>query len=230
MSTIAELRAYVRRQTETTSSELDDLTIDPYLQEAFNRTVAAETQWPSYEETWTVAQGIGDNFATMPVNVDTVMSLVDTANDNHRLLMIDYEAAEDDYFGAVATTGYAHEYSVWKNTIHFWPMVTFTAVRSYRMRGYRTPTDWLAGPSTDEPDCDSRLHLPLAHYAIALAYAKQEDETLENTYMLRWQKDVEIARMAIMDPGHHRPLMMGPRRYGRVGRGGGRRNYTIQTP
>jgi hypothetical protein len=120
---------------------------------------------------------------------------------------------------------------VWKDVIYLWPQVTFTADRDYRLRGYRSATDWLAGPSTTEPDCDERLHLPLAHYAIALSYAKQEDETLERTYMERWQRDVEIIRKIIMDPVHQRPLMMGPRRWRLVGSGTRTRfGWTIQTP
>jgi hypothetical protein len=31
---------------------------------------------------------------------------------------------------------------------------------------------------------------------------------LETTYMDRWQRDVEMARAAIMDPVHHRPMAM----------------------
>jgi hypothetical protein len=230
MSTIAELRAYVRRQTETTSSELADTTIDPYLQEAFNRTIAAENDWPFYETTWTVVQTAGESTATKPSDARDVISLVDTANNNFRLTMLDYETAEDDYRGVSVGRSSASEYSLWGSTIYFWPAVTFDTDRSYRMRGYRAPTDWLAGPSTTEPDCDSRLHLPLAHYAVALAYAKQEDETLERTYMERWQKDVEMARQAIMSPEHQLPLMMGPRRWRKIGRGRYRFNYSIESP
>jgi hypothetical protein len=47
----------------------------------------------------------------------------------------------------------------------------------------------------------------LISYAVALAYAQQEDEVLEGTYMNRWQADVEGARRAIMEPRHHRPLV-----------------------
>lgn len=236
MASLTELRNYVRRQTETTSAELADTTIDPYLQEAFNRTIAAEGQWPFYEETWTLTQTIGESTLTLPTQtdgsqaVDGILSLVDTDNDNFRLTMLDYESAEDDYSGVQSGTGYASEFSLWKNTIYLWPAVTFTTTHSYRLRGYRYPTDWINGSPSDGPDCDARLHYPLAHYAIALAYAKQEDETLENTYMMRWQKDVEMARQAIMDPQHQQPLMMGPRRWRKIGRGRYRFNYTIDVP
>ena len=233
MTTIAELRAKVRSQTEQTSSELADATIDSYLQEAFNRTIAAETQWPFFEETWTLTQLTGNAYAALPLSggdqaVSEISSLVDTDNNRYRLDMIDHGTAEDDYSGPTPTNSYAMEYSVWKNTVYFWPAVTFTTDRDYQLRGYRYPTDWLAGPSTTEPDCDSRLHLPLAHYAIALSYAKQEDETLENVYMDRWQRDVEIIRKQIMDPGHHRPLIFGPRRWGNSRRS--RRLFRIDSP
>lgn len=236
MTTISDLRIYIRRQTEQTSSELSDEAIDDFLQEAFNRTIAAETQWPFFEETWTLTQTAGNTYVALPVDgggnqeCSEILSLVDTDNKNFRLTQLDYESAEDAYIGFDPVTGYAHEFSVWKNVIYLWPAVTFSADHYYRLRGYRYPSDWLAGPSTAEPDCDSRLHLPLAHYAIALSYAKQEDETLERTYMERWQRDVEMARQAIMDPGHHRPLMMGPRRWRRVGYNRPRFNYVINTP
>ena len=214
MATIAELRAKVRSQTEQTSSELADSTIDSYLQEAFNRTIAAETMWPFYEETWTLTQTAGNAYAALSSEVSEIMSIVDTDNNRFRLRMLDHETAEDDFSGPVPTGGYAFEYSVWKNVVYFWPAVTFSTDRNYQLRGYRHPTDWLAGPSTTEPDCDERLHLPLANYAIALSYAKQEDETLEANYMDRWQRDVELIRKQIMDPMQHRPLVFGPRRWG----------------
>ena len=233
MTTIAELRAKVRSQTEQTSGELADATIDSFLQEAFNRTIAAETQWPFFEETWTLTQTAGNAYAALPLSgsdqeCSEIMSIVDTDNSRYRLRMLDHETAEDDFSGSTPTGGYAMEYSVWKNVVYFWPAVTFTVDRDYQLRGYRYPTDWLAGASTTEPDCDSRLHLPLAHYATALSYAKQEDETLEATYMDRWQRDVEIIRKVIMDPMQHRPLVFGPRRWGNSRRR--HRLFQIDTP
>ena len=76
-----------------------------------------------------------------------------------------------------------------------------------QIRGYRYPTDWIAGGAGAVPDCDARLHMLLAHYAIALAYAQQEDEVLEDVYMKRWQAGFAAARNAIVNPRHHRPLV-----------------------
>ena len=231
MTTLTELRDYVHTQTDTTEGELPSSTIDNYLQEAFNRTINAEQQWPFFEKTWTGTQVIGDNFFAIPSDCAEVVSVIDTDNNSYRLTQISLEEAEDHYFGSTTTSGTAREYSIWNDIIYLWPRVTFTTSREYSVRGYRDPTDWLAGtPAVTEPDCDARLHLPLCHYAIALAYAQQEAYELENTYMDRWMRDVESARQIIMDPRHHRPLTMGPRGVTRIGHGRYRPSYTITLP
>lgn len=230
MTTLGELRTYVRVQTETTASELPDATIDRFLREGFNRTIAAETTWPFYEENWVVTQTAGNAYATLPTDVGIILALKDPSNQNFRLNMLSYEEAEDQYFRG-EVSGTASEFSIWKSIIYFWPSVTFDTDREYQLRGYRTPADWLTGATTStEPDADSRLHLPLAHYAIALAYAQQEDLELEQQYMRRWQSDVEMARKAIMDPRHQRPVIMGPQRISRIGAGKYRPSFTITTP
>ena len=97
-------------------------------------------------------------------------------------------------------------YSFWGDGISFWPCVAATEETIFHMRGYRRPLTTFA--LDGDVDADPRLHRPLAHYAVALAYAQQEDEVQERTYMERWQRDVEMARSAIMDPSHNRPIIM----------------------
>jgi hypothetical protein len=227
MTTLNDLRAYVWNQTEQTSGELQASTIDLYLLEAFNRTISMETEWPFYRTDWTMTQTAGDTYFPLDSDVDQVLSVKDTTNDNYRLQEIDYEEGEDQYFRQTST-GYPQEYSIWGGNAYLWPITTFDTNREYAVRGYRKPTDWTALPG-NEVDADSRLHLPLAHYAIALAYAKQEDEVLEAQYMDRWFRDVEAARKAIMAPQHNSPLTMGPQRITRIGHGRYRPSFTITT-
>lgn len=231
MTTLTELRNYVWTQTDTTSVDLPSATIDNYLQEAFNRTINAETNWPFYEKSWTGTQTAGNNYLSMPSDCAELVSVVDSGNNNFRMTEIALNEAEDQYFRATGTTGYAAEYSIWNDVVYLFPRITFTTNHFYALRGYREPTDWLAGvASVTEPDCDALLHLPLCHYACALAYAQQEDETLEGTYMERWQRDVEMARQKIMDPRHHRPLIMGPHRINRIGQGRYRPSFSFDLP
>lgn len=227
MTTLAELYERVRAQTETSDTELSDARINQFLEEAFNRTIAGDNQWPFYEETWTLTQGIGDSTLTLPAdcNQPGIVSLFDVTN-NHRLEMIDYGTAEDLFLG-LATTGTPAYFSLWGGLIQLWPAVTYTATHSYRLRGFRRAVAWSTLGAGSEPDCDERLHIALSHYAIALAYAQQEDEVLETTYMTRWQRDVEMARQAIMEPTRHSPVRMGPQFSGTVGYG---RSFIINTP
>lgn len=231
MTTLSSLRTYIRTQTDTLDSDLPSATIDNYLLEAFNRTIALETNWPFFESTWTGNQVAGDSHIPMPSDCEDLVSVRDPNNENYRLTQISTEEAEDQYFRSVATAGSPVEYSIWMDNIQLWPQVTFSEDRSYTLRGYRSPTNWIAGVATvTEPDCDERLHLPLCHFAIALAYAQQEDAERENVYMERWQRDVELIRSQIMDPRHHLPLVMGPHRFTRIGQGRYRPPFTITTP
>lgn len=211
MTTLAELRALVQQQTETGETELPSSTIDDYLKQGFERTVNAEVRWPFYQKTWTLTQTTGEYTISMPTDLDIpgIMSFRDTDR-NVRLSYIDSEEAEDRFGGIGSANGSQPWYfTVWADTITLWPNTTYTEDKDYALRGYRLP---LAFPtsSTDSPDCDSRLHDALAHYATALAYAQQEDLELENQYMRRWQQDVELARQIIMSSPQAHPLIMGP--------------------
>lgn len=205
MTTLADLRSIVRTQTQTDSADLPDLTIDNYLQQGFERTINGETRWPFYAETWELVQDADATSLTLPGNVNPpgIRTLTDKL-DEMRLGMVPQEYAEN-YYTHVVATGRPLMYSIWGDKANLWPGVTFTDPRIYVLRGYRKPVVWLTPEFI--PDCDPRLHLPLTHFATALAYAQQEDEVLEATYMVRWQNDVELAHKAIMEPVFHRPLV-----------------------
>jgi hypothetical protein len=218
---LGDLRTYVWRQTDTNSIDLPEATIDSYIEEAFNRTIAAENQWPFYEQQWSVI--VPANALTVPtpsdLNRTSLMSVMTVAN-GFRLEQITQEEAETRFGpGTRWTIPSPRWYSLWGDSLALWPPITSSEPRELRLRGYRQPIS-AVHPVTGEIDADPRLHRPLAHYAIALAYAQQEDETLEGTYMERWQRDVEMARQAIMDAPRHQPLVMHgnfPRRTGAFG-------------
>ena len=205
---LTELRTVVRSQTQTTIGDLPDPTVDSFLQQAFERTINGETQWPFYEKSWELVLDIGQSTLSLPgdVNPVGVMALYDTVN-NFRLTQIAVEFGDDHYIGPFSATACPVQYSLWGGEVLLWPRVLDPAAqRVYRLRGYRRAITWLN--DAQEPDCDSRLHFCLTHYAVALAYVQQEDEQLESVYMDRWQRDAEMARRAIMEPRHHRPLVM----------------------
>jgi len=206
VTTIDVLRAVVRTQTQTDAADLPDPTIDTFLQQAFERTINAESRWPFYASTWELTQD--PDMVTMPLPGDVNPPGIRTLTDKHdgvRLGMVPHEYAESVYTHVVAT-GRSLMYSVWGSTVYLWPSIAFSEPHTYVLRGYRKPLVWI-NPTTNAPDCDERLHMPLTNFATAMAYAQQEDEILEATYMVRWQGDVELAHKAIMEPVHHRPLV-----------------------
>jgi hypothetical protein len=207
--TLGELREYIRVQLDMDSEELPDALLDTWLSEGFLRTISMETRWPFYETRWDVGIVDPDLTIILPPDCDPtgIVSLVDSGN-GYRLMQIGVELAEDNFIGAAATASNPAYYSIYGNEVSLWPTLpTGSEARSFRLRGYRYPRDWIVDGDVGVPDCDVRLHMLLAYYAIALAYAQQEDEVLEGTYMHRWQSSYLAAHSAIMAPRHHRPLI-----------------------
>lgn len=212
MATLTELYAKVRSQTDTDSAELPDALLSQYLEEAFNRTIAAENLWPSYEQVWDLTLTAGETTIALPgdVNEPGIIGLWDVANE-YRLVLLSFEKGLDFLSNRFSGSAFGpHAYALWAGEIKLFPAgLTFSEDKEYKLYGYRRAAAWPTS-SSGSPDCDERLHLALAHYATALAYAREEDEVLERNYMERWQRDVEMARQAIMDANRQRPLVMGP--------------------
>lgn len=222
-ATLTELRNYVRNQTQTTSGELSNSTIDDFIQEAFDRTIAMENQWPFFEETWSLTQTAGAVTMTFPTDahIPGIVSLfcVENTDNPYRVELISHSTARELYDTGTPNSLVYRRFSVWDGLIYLWPNVTKSEDFSWELTGFRRPTDWISDGTDGSvtPDCDARLHRCLAHYAIALAYAQQEDEQLEEKYMTRWSMDLEAARTAIMEPAQDRPLIMGPHHWRGVG-------------
>ena len=205
---VQTLRNYIRDQLEVDDEELPDTILNVYLQEAFDRTMAADNRWPRYESTWNISKIAGTDSITLPLdlNVPSIMSVMSVDN-GYRLVMINHENAEDAFPPLTSVNvGTPVYYSLWGGKLHLWPHLDTAATYDMTLRAYRQPV-WSNGAS-DIPDLDPRLHATLAYFAIALAYAAQEDEILEGVYMARWDRDLKNQMRTIMEPMHHRPLVL----------------------
>lgn len=200
---LSELRDAVRTQMDLTEDDLLNTTLDMYIREAYDRTIQLERRWPFFESSWSVSCTAGGAI-TVPATLSGIASLTDDEY-GWRLVQIGPELAEDKFKGNtwVATPAY---FSWWGDTLTLRPNPS--EVRAYTIRGWRKPIDWVSEGAAAEVDADTRLHLPLFHYACSLAYAQLEDTELENTYMRRWAATAEQAHDDIMRPQHHEPLVM----------------------
>jgi hypothetical protein len=190
---LQQLRDYIRMQLDMDSEELPNAMLDSYISEAYLRMISMETRWPFFEARWTVDKVAGTPDVTLPTNCDPagLFSVIDD-DKGMRLVQVSNEQAEDN-FTQIATTTIPVYYTIWGGVL--------------RLRGYRYPSDWMTIGAGAEVDADVRLHILLAHYAIALCYAQQEDEILEDLYMKRFTAGFAAARQAICNPRHHRPLI-----------------------
>ena len=203
------LRDYIRVQLDMDEEELPNALLDSYLNEAFLRTISMENHWPFYETRWNVA-AIDENIA-LPADVDPsgIASLdrpnqrlpADAGRQRPRRRLASSacwstpstRCTTPIYGGTPSSCGPPHPTTS--------PATTHCAAND-------SPLDWQAAGAGAVPDCDVRLHQLLAHYAIALCYAQQEDEVLEDVYMKRWQASYIAAHSAICQPRHHRPLVL----------------------
>jgi len=203
---LQNLRDYIRMQLDMDEEELPNPMLDTYLTEAYTRTISMENRWPFFESRWEAVKLAADPSATLPASVDPAgLTSVTDATSGLRLVQVSNEQAEDNISSLNNTVSPVY-YSIWGNQLMLWPSPSTD--RSLKLRGYRLPTDWISQGAGSEVDADPRLHILLTHYAIALAYAQQEDEVLEDVYMKRWQSGFVAARNAICNPRHHRPLVL----------------------
>lgn len=212
------IRDFIRGHLEVDDEELPDTLLNIYLQEAFDRTMAADNRWPRYEKTWTLTKAAYDpndadlpdqpDTITLPVdlNIPSIMSVVSAA-DGYRLVAINHENAEDLFAPTtMISVGAPIYYSVWGGLMYLWPHLGQDISADFQLRAYRQPV-W-SNSAADIPDLDPRLHVTLSYFAMSLAYAAQEDDVLEAIYLARWDRDLRQQLKMMMEPVRHRPLVL----------------------
>jgi hypothetical protein len=203
---LQSLRDYIRMQLDMDEEELPNPMLDAYIIEGYTRMMSMENRWPSFQQRWEVIRPEGALEVPLPPDCDPsgLSAVVDDRG--MRLVQVAPEQAEDQFNAhAVATAAPAY-YTLWGGVMQLWPSAA-GAERTLYLRGYRLPSSWWLSGASAEVDADPRLHILLAHYAIALSYAQQEDEILEELYMKRFAAGFAAARNAICNPRHHRPLI-----------------------
>jgi|SaaInlV_125m_DNA_1040241.scaffolds.fasta_scaffold27972_2 hypothetical protein len=188
-------------------TDLDDVDVPVFnakmfLTEAFERTAAVERHWPLYETVW--SYDVPADTVSFPLDSNTSeISAIISDVTNQRLASADHSYAEEA-FGA--RNGRSSCFSVWGQELYLWPRPrTDTGLN---VRGWRKPNPtWIEDPAV-EVDLDSRLHLPLLHYAVGLVYAQQEDSELENQYMRRWAQSIQDFKKDILRPATYRPVVL----------------------
>lgn len=196
-----ELINAIRAQTDLDEEDLPFDVVSWYLREAFLRTAAQERRWPTHQAEWeyTIADA---GVATLSSDTAEVGSVV-VKDTYYRLSYADHDVIRSSPSYTIGTTAF---FSLWGGKMYVWSAPIDDTV--FIVSGWRKPsTTWLSSPGV-QVDLDERLHIPILHYAVALAYAQQEDGELEDMYMRRWAQSVAEFRADIMKGTTYRPMVL----------------------
>jgi hypothetical protein len=196
-----ELITAIRAQTDLDEEDLPLEAVIWYLREAFYRTAAVERRWPTHEADWEYIIAPEGGLATLAADTAEI-SAVQIKGTTTRLIYADHDVMRTvENLG-----GTTYTFSLWGGKMYVWPAPSEDT--TFVVSGYRKPSaTWLNSPSV-QVDLDERLHIPLLHYAVALAYAQQEDGELEDMYMRRWSQNVNEIRDSIMKGNVYRPIVL----------------------
>jgi hypothetical protein len=198
-------------------ADLPAALIRQFMRDGFDRIVNLERRWPFYESSYSLSTvpgqrdypissiGAGEFFVGTG-DLREVVSIVDNSSAGNRLSITSIDDAEALWHGSFDVPTRPLFYTEWGDVIKLYPKPD--AVYPLSVRGYRKPNYLWATDTSLEPDLDYRFHTALAYYAISQAYKRQEDSEMTNQYKQSFDEAVQLAKMEIMRPPSHRPMIM----------------------
>jgi hypothetical protein len=210
MATTAELTQFVWDVMDLEEVDLPAALVRQFMRDGFDRIVNLERRWPSYEVSYslnTTASQRDYPIASIGTgDLREVVSILDNSSAGNRLNITSIDDAEALWHGSFDVPTRPLFYTEWGETIKLYPKPD--AVYPLSVRGYRKPSYTWVTDTTLQPDLDYRFHTALAYYAISQAYKRQEDSEMTQQYKQSFDEAVQLAKMEIMRPPSHRPMIM----------------------
>lgn len=212
MATLGELQNHVRGVLDVDSTDLPSAILNVWLQDAYNRQIAMEQRWPFFEVTTSltaVAEQRTYAISSIAGDLLTVSAVIDdgTVGPGYQLRLVRHDDIQSRMVGTLDSPSQPLFYSKRGSSIHLWPKPD--AAYSYVVLGQRGPTDWILGGTGEEPDSDSRLHLPMADWALARYFHQQEDGEMAQVYEQAFRDGTALAHDAIMAVDEEYPMILG---------------------
>jgi len=170
-------------------------------------------RWPFYEQTYPLALVTGQSsypISTIGGDLDQVESIV---VDDRRLPLMwigmdELNQLQITQSGLSARPVY---FSQWGDSIYMFP--TPDQAYGLTVRGYRRAQDWIANGAGAEPDLPDELHNTIATFALAKAYAQQEDPELSALYERQFSDELQEYMRHLSITPYSQPLVLngGPR-------------------
>ncbi len=191
--TLSEMQDFVRTHADADLEDAPNSSLEVYGRIAYNDILSRRNGWPHLAVTYTLTTVAGtadydlSGFST--TDMDIITSIVDQVSLGRRLIYVT-QADADIAFGTPvsSTSDLAVAYNVRGNTVTLYP--TPSAIKTYRVRGFRTAATWPNGAGTS-PDLPDALHEAIAWYMLSSYFLAQEDTQLAGVYMQEYETMVD---------------------------------------
>jgi hypothetical protein len=210
MSTTLELITFVRDITDLDETDLPSSLIRQYMKDGFNRIINLERRWPFLEATYSLSTVAGQrDYAMSSIgsgDLREITSILDDSTVGNRLSIITVDEAENVWHGSFDTATRPLFFAEWGDTVKLYPKPD--TVYPLVIRGYRKPSYAWVNDTSQQVDCDDRLHDAIAYYAVSQTYKRQEDNEMARSYKDSFDEAVGLARKELMRGPSHRNMVL----------------------
>ena len=210
--TAEEMRAYIRSTLEVSATELTDALVNAWLQEAHSR-ISTDKRLPFFDKDYSFDTVAGDQTYTLSAIGSDLAEVQAIHGPRYSLQYIAHDDAKRMWPSNVAA-GTQTEPTHWSRRVDdvvLWP--TPNAVYSMQVEGLRKPAVFPSPATT--PDLPEEFHDAVQLYALAKAYAQQDDAPMSALLMTQFDQLLRTLTNRHTAPPHPRPLVMnGGRRRG----------------
>lgn len=206
---LQQIRDFVRGHMDIEEEDLPDPVLDVFVAEGFGRIVRAEKRWPFYATRWAYVTVAGTDeipFTDIGTNISEIQSIKGPSS---RLHYIGMDVADEVWPENVVQSSEPSHWSVENETLYLWP--TPGSAYSLILRGYRKPTDWMAGGAGAVPDVPDELHNTVAVWALSRAYEQQDDPEMASIFERKFADELNLFRRRIHDTPAAQPLVVSGR-------------------
>ncbi len=204
--TLQQMRDFLRVSLDLEEEDLPDSLIDPWVREGSRRVQRAETRWPFYETVF--AYTLNPNaFGLYPLSgisatIERISSI--TLANQGPLKWIGFDAFSE--LNRTPSTGRPIYWSQWGTNLMFYPAVD--VAYSTVVAGYVKPADWVALGAGAVPDMPDELHNTIMTWALAKAYAQQEDPEMASFYERQYADELNEFRRRLNVTPPPQPLVL----------------------
>lgn len=200
------IRDLVRSHLDLELEDLPDPLLDAFAREGSHRIEQAERYWPFYQQVFTYA--IGQNEVSTPlttIHADLTEIAGVVRDDGSSLRFVGPREFERRQLPE--QSGTVSFFTQWGETV-FWGPIPAEAT-NVSIRGYRRANDWVADGAGGVPDMPVELHNTIFLWALAKAYAQQEDTELSSTYERMFNDELNLYRRRFTQMNSTQPIVLG---------------------